>query len=84
MKARVFAEVVICWGVGGVGESDMRCGGDEFLLSLVIWSGLLRFSVALAGVFVEGCGSVCQTGGLRSCSFRVGFFVWVLFLFGTE
>ena len=57
MKARVFAEVVICWGVGGVGKSDMRCGGDEFLLSLVIWSGLLRFSVALAGVFVEGCGS---------------------------
>ena len=43
--------------MGGVGESDMRCGGDEFLLSLVIWSGLLRFSVALAGVFVEGCGS---------------------------
>ena len=37
MKARVFAEVVICYGVGGVGESDKRCGGDDFLVSLGIW-----------------------------------------------
>ena len=37
MKARVFAEVIICYGVGGVGESDMRCGGDDFLVSLGIW-----------------------------------------------
>ena len=82
MKARVFAEVVICWGVGGVGKSDMRCGGDEFLLSLVIWSGLLRFSVALAGVFVEGCGSGMPdwwTSELQFWSwiFRLGVvFVW--------
>ena len=37
MKARVFVEVVGCIGVDGVGENDMRCGGDDFLVSLGIW-----------------------------------------------
>ena len=46
----------------------------------MIWRGLLRFSVVVAGMFVEGCEVRC----IRLVDFGVGFFVWILFLFGTK
>ena len=46
-----------CWGVGGVSESDVRGGGDDFMDSLRIWLcgvGYLRFSVAVDGLVPMG------------------------------
>ena len=55
MNACLFVKVVV-GGVGGVSKSDMRDGGDDFL----VWrfcelEGPLRFSVSVDGVVVVGC-----------------------------
>ena len=45
-------------GVGGLNESDIRGGGDDFLGSLGIslfGVGPLRFSVAVDGLVLVGC-----------------------------
>ena len=50
-----------CWSVGGVSESDVRGGSDDFLGSLGMWLfgvGPLRFSVAVNGLILIGCAVV--------------------------
>ena len=47
-----------CWGVGGVSESDVIGGGDDFMDSLGIWLfgvGPLHLSVAVDSLVQMGC-----------------------------